>query len=43
MDALKDKIDMNLGYALTGINDENGRITLRFDAPGGAQQLPSTQ
>jgi monoamine oxidase len=38
VDALKDKIEMNRRYALTGIDDENGRIALRFDAPGGAQQ-----
>jgi monoamine oxidase len=37
VDALKDKIEMNRRYALTGIDDENGRIALSFDAPGGAQ------
>src|SRR4029079_3635500 len=38
VDALKDKIEMNRGYALTGIEDQNGRIALSFDAPGGAKQ-----
>ena len=38
VDALKDKIEMNRGYALTGIDDENGRMALSFDAPGGAKQ-----
>ena len=37
-DALKDKIEMNRGYALTGIEDQNGQIALSFDAPGGAKQ-----
>ena len=36
--ALKDKIEMNWGFALTGINDQNGQIALSFDAPGGAKQ-----
>ena len=38
-DALKGKIEMNRGYALTRIDDENGQIVLSFDASlGGAQQ-----
>jgi monoamine oxidase len=38
VDALKNKIEMNRGYALTGIEDQNGQIALSFDAPGGAKQ-----
>ena len=38
VDALtKNKIKMNQSYTLTGIENENGRIALSFDAPGGAQ------
>ena len=29
---------MNQGFALTGIEDQNGQIALSFDAPGGAKQ-----
>jgi monoamine oxidase len=36
--ALMDKIEMNRGWALTGIEDQNGQIALSFDAPGGAKQ-----
>jgi monoamine oxidase len=36
--ALKDKIEMNRGWALTGIEDQNGHIALSFDTPGGAKQ-----
>jgi monoamine oxidase len=36
--ALKDKIEMNRGWALTGIEDQNGQIALSFDTPGGAKQ-----
>ena len=36
--ALKHKIEMNLGYALTELDDQNGQIALSFDAPGGARQ-----
>jgi len=38
VDALKDKIEMNRGYALTGIDDEDGRIALSFNSSGRAQQ-----
>ena len=38
VDALtKNQIKMNQSYTLTGIENENGRIALSFDAPGGAQ------
>ena len=38
VDALKDKIEMNLGYALTELDKENEQIVMSFDAPGGTQQ-----
>jgi monoamine oxidase len=38
VDALKDKIEMNLGYALTELDKESEQIVMSFDAPGGAQQ-----
>ena len=38
VDALKDKIEMNLGYALNGLDLKNEQIVMSFDAPGGTQQ-----
>jgi monoamine oxidase len=35
--ALKDKADMRLGYALTAIDVQDGKIALTFDAPGGTK------
>ncbi len=37
MAALKNKIEMKLGYALTELDYQNGQIVMGFDAPGGAQ------
>jgi monoamine oxidase len=37
MDALKDKIEMKLGYALTELDYQGGQIVMGFDGPGGAQ------
>jgi monoamine oxidase len=37
LDALKDKIEMKLGYALTELDYQGGQIVMGFDAPGGAQ------
>ena len=38
VDALKDKIEMNLGYALTELDRKNEQIVMSFDAPGRTQQ-----
>ena len=35
--ALKHKIEMKLGYALTELDYQGGQIVMRFDAPGGVQ------
>jgi monoamine oxidase len=35
--ALKNKIEMKLGYALTELDYQGGQIVMGFDAPGGAQ------
>ena len=37
VDALKDKIEMKLGYALTELDYQGGQIVMGFDAPGGVQ------
>jgi monoamine oxidase len=36
--ALKNKIEMKLGYALTELDQKNNQIVMSFDAPGSAQQ-----
>ena len=35
--ALKDKADMRLGYALTELGVQDGKIVMTFDAPGGTK------
>jgi monoamine oxidase len=35
VDALKNKIDMKQGYALTALDHKGGQIVMGFDAPGG--------
>ena len=37
VDALKDKTEMKLGYALTELDYQGGQIVMGFDAPGGVQ------
>ena len=44
VDALKHKIEMNLGYALTELDYQDGQIVMSFDAPGGTySSVPSMQ
>lgn len=35
--ALKDKADMRLGYALTALEVQDGKVAMTFDAPGGTK------